>query len=273
MERMLVAVFDTEKQAYEGLKSLNKLDLEGSIAIFAEAVIQKNADGTITTKQVEEDFPIRTLSGTALGSLIGLLAGPAGLAVGAAAGFVAGIIGDARVAGVDADFLHDVSLALMPGKYAVVADIDEEWITPVDSTIEGLGGFVFRSARSEVEAEQRARYIAEIKKELAQMEAEYAQAQADRKAALQAKIDALNKKLHDQVEQAKSRAEALKNEANAKVNALQQKAATTRGKAKTLFETRIAEIREHHKQQEAKLKSATAAKLREAAAKLEKAAS
>src|SRR5579871_6562874 len=156
MERMLVAVFDTEKQAYEGLRGLSKLDVEGSIAIYAEAVIQKNADGTVATKQVEEDFPIRTLGGTALGSLIGLLAGPVGLAFGAAAGFVAGIVGDVHVAGVDADFLHDVSLALMPGKFAVVADVDEEWITPVDSTIEALGGSVFRSARSDIEAEQRA---------------------------------------------------------------------------------------------------------------------
>src|SRR5579871_4384353 len=82
MERMLVAVFDTEKQAYEGLRGLSKLDVEGSIAIYAEAVIQKNADGTVATKQVEEDFPIRTLGGTALGSLIGLLAGPVGLAFG-----------------------------------------------------------------------------------------------------------------------------------------------------------------------------------------------
>ena len=271
MERMLVAVFDTEKQAYEGLKGLNKLDLEGSIAIYAEAVIQKNGDGTITTKQVEEDLPIGTLSGTALGSLIGLLAGPVGLAVGAATGFVAGIIGDAHVAGVDADFLHDVSVALFPGKFAVVADIDEEWITPVDSTIEGLGGFVIRGARSEIEAEQRARYIADIKKELAQLEAEHAQAQAARKAELQAKIDTLKKKLNEQVEQAKLRAETWKKEANAKVEALQQKAAKTKGKAKTFFDTRISEIQEHHQQQEAKLRSATAAKLRAAAAKLEKA--
>jgi len=130
MEKMLVVVFDNETKTYEGLRALYQLDSEGNITIHAEAVISKNNDGTITVKQGEGDFPVRTVSGTAIGSLIGLLGGPAGLAVGALAGMMAGSFADLFVAGVDSDFLAEVSNVLTPGKYAIVADISEEWVTP-----------------------------------------------------------------------------------------------------------------------------------------------
>jgi len=89
MERMLVVVFNDESKAYEGSHALKELDRDGSIAIHAESVIKKNADGTVTVKQSEDEFPIRTVGGTAIGSLIGLLEGPVGLGIGAVAGWLA----------------------------------------------------------------------------------------------------------------------------------------------------------------------------------------
>ena len=149
MERMLVVVFNDESKTYEGSRALNQLDAEGSIAVHAESVVKKNADGTATVKQAEGDFPIRTIGGTALGGLIGLLGGPVGFGIGAAAGAMAGSFGDVYRAGVDEDFLDDVSTALIPGKCAVVADVSEEWVTPVDTRMEALGGVVFRTAKKE----------------------------------------------------------------------------------------------------------------------------
>ena len=203
MEKMLVVVFDDESKAYEGSRALKQLDAEGSITIHAESVIKKNADGTITVKQSEDDFPIRTVGGTAIGSLIGLLGGPVGLAVGAAAGALAGSIGDLNVAGVDAEFVDDVAATLTPGKCAVIADISEEWVTPVDTRMEPLGGAVFRTARKSVEDDQRARDVATLRAEIDQLKAEHARARADRKAKLQAKIDKLNAKLQAKLDQAK----------------------------------------------------------------------
>jgi hypothetical protein len=40
--------------------------------------------------------------------------------------------------------LADVATALTPGKYAVVADVDEDWVTPVDTRMKAVGGPVFR---------------------------------------------------------------------------------------------------------------------------------
>ncbi len=92
MERMLVVVFDNEKKTYDGSKALAALDAEGSISVYAEAIIEKNDDGTVTIKQIKEEFPISTVSGTAIGALIGVLGGPIGVAVGAAGGTFAGSI-------------------------------------------------------------------------------------------------------------------------------------------------------------------------------------
>lgn len=54
MEKMLVVVFENEKKAFEGTRALADLDLEGNIAVHAEAVIQKNQDGTVSMKQAED---------------------------------------------------------------------------------------------------------------------------------------------------------------------------------------------------------------------------
>ena len=258
MEKMLVVVFDNETKVYEGSRALNQLDAEGSIAIHAEAVISKNNDGTVTVKQGDGDFPVRTVSGTAIGSLIGLLGGPAGLAVGALAGTMAGSFADLFVAGVNSDFLDEVSNVLTPGKYAIVADISEEWVTPVDSRMEALNGFVFRTARTSVEEAQRVRDVAELRAEIDQLKAERARAKAEHKAKLQAKIDQLNTRLQTKLQQAKERSEQIKKETEAKVEALHKKAAKAQGDAKAAIDARVTEIKKQYEQWVERAKSMVA---------------
>src|SRR5258708_15905625 len=85
MDRMLVVVFDNETKAYEGRKAVLQLDGEGSITVYAYAVLAKHADGTATVKQQDDSGPIGSLGGTSFGSLIGLLGGPAGGGTGGSA--------------------------------------------------------------------------------------------------------------------------------------------------------------------------------------------
>jgi uncharacterized membrane protein len=243
MEKMLVVVFDDEKRAYEGSRALSQLDQEGSVSIHAESVISKNADGKLTVKEVDGDFPIRTLGGTALGSLVGLLGGPAGAGVGAAAGASAGLLGDLRVAGVDGEFVDDVSKALTPGKSALVTNLSEELVTPVDTRMEALGGVVYRTARRSVEQEQHAREEATMRAELASLKAEHAKAKADRKQRLQSMIDRLNEKLQGKLQREEQHRENLKREMDAKVHAVQERAAKAQGQAKATLEARITDLR------------------------------
>jgi len=270
MEKMLVVVFDSEPKAYEGSRALAQLDAEGSVAIHAESVIKKNGDGTVTVEQLDGDFPVRTVGGTAIGSLIGLLGGPIGMGVGAAAGGLAGSIGDLHVAGVGAEFLDQVTAALASGKCAVLADISEEWVTPVDTRMESLGGTVFRTPRKSFEDEQRARDVAALRAEIDELKAEHARARADHKAKIQARIDKLTATLQGKFDEAKLRSDQIKSEAEAKIKALQTKAEKSQAEMKATMEARVAQIRKGYEQKEAGLKHLVAEQLKQAATRLEK---
>ena len=231
MDRMLVVVFDNEVKAYEGKRALIQLDAEGSISAYAYAVITKHPDGTTTVKQEDDYGPIGTLLGTSFGSLIGLLGGPVGLAIGAATGVLGGAAVDLNNARIGEDFVQDVSKALVPNKVALVAEIEEDWTTPVDTRMEAIGGSVFRRTLSDVKQTIHEENVAAMKADLAQIKAEHAKAHADRKVKLQEKINQLDSKIQVQLQKAKDRREALEREAQAKVQVLKVKAAAAKAKA------------------------------------------
>jgi uncharacterized membrane protein len=194
-------------------------------------VLVKNPDGTATVRQSDSWLPSGTLAGTALGSLIGLVGGPAGLAIGAAVGLVGGATADLHNARIGDDFIDDVAKVLLPNRVAVVADIEETWTTPVDTRMEAIGGTVFRRALSEAKHTIHDEHIAAIKADIAQMKAEHAKAHADRKAKLLEKISQLESGLQAQLEKAKERRQAAEREAQAKVELLKAKAAAAKAKA------------------------------------------
>ena len=231
MDRMLVVVFDNEAKAYEGRQALLQLDYDGNISVYAYSVLAKNADGTARVRQGDDSGPIGTLLGTSFGSLIGLLGGPVGMAVGASAGVLAGGAVDLNDARIGNDFLEDVTKVLTPNKVALVAEIEEDWTTPVDTRMEAIGGTVFRRALSDVKHTIHDENVAAMKADLAQMKAEQAQAHADRKGKLQEKISQLDSKIQAQLQKAKEHREAAERQAQAKVQVLKAKAAAAKAKA------------------------------------------
>jgi uncharacterized membrane protein len=228
---MLVVVFDNETKAYEGKKALLQLDGEGSLSVYAYAVLAKHADGTATVKQGDDSGPVGTLLGTSFGSLIGLLGGPVGLAIGAVSGLAVGGAADLNNARIGEDFIDDVTKTLLPNRVAVVAEIDEDWTTPLDTRMEAIGGSVFRRTLSDVKQTIHEENVAAMKADLAQMKAEHAKAHADRKAKLQEKINQLDSKIQAQLQKARDRRETLEREAQAKVQVLKTKAAAAKANA------------------------------------------
>jgi uncharacterized membrane protein len=231
MDRMLVVVFDNESKAYEGKKALLQLDGEGSISTYGYAVVAKSLDGTTTVKQGDDVGPLGTLTGTALGSLIGLLGGPVGVVIGAAAGLGSGAAVDLHNARISEDFIEDVAKVLLPNKFALIAEIEEDWTTPVDTRMEAIGGTVFRRALSDVEDTVDDEDVAAIKADIAQLKAEHAQAHADRKAKLQQKINELDSKLQAHLQKLKEQRQAAEREAQTKVEILKAKAKAATAKA------------------------------------------
>jgi uncharacterized membrane protein len=256
MNKMIVTVFNNESRAYQGVKALTDLHAEGSVTLYATAVIAKDAQGVVSVKQAADQGPLGTVLGLTTGSLIGLLGGPVGLAVGAATGSLAGSLYDIAELGISEDFLAEVSQYLLPGKVAVVAEIDEEWVTPLDARMEAIGGIVFRRARAEFIDAQIEREIAADEAEIAQMKAEYNQAVGEAKAKLKAKLDAAQNRLQARRDMLGERIEAIKREGEAKIKSLQEQAAQAKGEMKTRLEKRIAEERADHQLRVEKLSKA-----------------
>ena len=196
MDKILVVIFDDENKAYEGSRTLQDLHNEGSLTLYAKAVIAKNASGQVSVKQTDDEGPVGTGVGLLTGSLLGLLGGPVGVALGAYAGMFGGMLYDLANLGVGEDFLAEVGQYLEPGKAAVVAEVWEAWVLPVDSGMQAIGGVVFRRTRGEITDAQIERDVTALKAEIAELETERQQATGAAKANLQAKIDAAETKLH-----------------------------------------------------------------------------
>jgi uncharacterized membrane protein len=251
-----VTVFDSEKNAYDGGRALNELHEEGSIVLYAMAIIAKEPTGKVSVKQETDRGPVGTALGMATGGLIGLLGGPVGLAAGATAGTLGGSLVDMAHAGVGADFLDDVAQSLKPGKAAVVAEVEEQWVIPVDSRMEALGGTVFRRFRRDVVDAQIERDAAALRAEVDQLDAELKHATGQARGKLQASADAARRRLESVKDQARSRAQNLKREADAKITSLKQQATKARGDVKARFETRAAEIKAEYDARSLKLNQA-----------------
>ena len=249
MSKFVVTIFNDEKTAYEGSKAMLDLHQDGSIVLFAGAVISKDADGNASIKEAADEGPVGTATGLIAGSLIGLLGGAAGLAAGASAGtaiaaavagksggFLAGVYSDLYDLGVDGQFLSDIADLMEAGNSAVVAEIAEGWTTPLDAKMEELGGTVHRRYRIDVEDEQIQREIEATNRELDELEDEWNQATGEAKAKLKAKVDAAREKLNSLSEKATSKMTSLKEEAEAKIQKLNDQIANASEEVKEKFE-------------------------------------
>ena len=253
---MIVVVFDNERNAYEGSNALKDLHAEGNITLYASAVIAKDAGGKVSVKQMDDPGPMGTGVGLVTGTLIGLLGGPVGVAVGASAGTFGGMLYDSAKVGVGEDFLEEVSIEMKPGRVAVVAEVREDWVMPLDTRMEAVGGVVIRRMRGEVLDSQIERDATALNAEIAALKAEHAQARWESKEKLQVKINATKARLQETRDRAEAAAEATEIEMDAKVKALKEQVAKAKGSAKAKLEARTAEVQSEYKKRSKKLHQA-----------------
>jgi hypothetical protein len=178
------------------------------------------------------------------------------MAIGAATGTLAGAVRDFWVAGVGLDFVEEAEAQLQPGKVALVAEIEEEWVIPVDTALEAAGGRVFRSTRTEVAEAQFGHEIATLKSEIKALESETWHAGAAAKAKLQGKLVSAKSSLDAAVLRARKGVETLKRESDAKVEALTQQVSSTEGEVKLRIENRMKRVKSAYHARGAKLSQA-----------------
>lgn len=253
MNKMLVAIFNNETAADAGLQALRRLHAAGDITLYASGVIAKDNQGEVSVSKPMDPRPMGAVTGLAVGSLIGLLGGPLGLAVGGATGTVVGAVRDFWVAGVGLDFIDEANKHLQPGKVALVAEIEEEWVIPVDSALEDAGGHVFRRIRDEVAEAQFDHDIAAFKAEIKALESEAAQADGAAKTRLQAKLAGAKIGLDRAVQRARQQVDAIRQEADIKAQALKDQLAQTKGEVKAKLEDRMKRMNNAYHARSAKL--------------------
>jgi uncharacterized membrane protein len=223
MNRVLAVVFDDLSQALDGREALKNLDRDESITLYEYAIVIRKIDGTIgVSEEHKHPFPHRTLAGTSIKSLIGLLNRPGGVPAD-------NDPSSAEKVKIAADFVNEVSRALAPGKIGLLADIDEEWTPWIDLRMQELGGTVYRCPFADVKEAANVGEIAAMQADLARLRAEHARGSADRKAKLYDKINALDTKIQQQLERAKKHREVAAADARKKADVLEMEAAQEKG--------------------------------------------
>jgi len=240
MNKMLLAVFDNETAAFEGLKALKDLHDNADITLYSWAVVSRDKAGKIELKQQDDRGPVGTALGMLTGSVVGLLGGPAGAVIGASLGGLSGLFFDLDNADVGVAFYGDVVKTLTPGKTAVLADVDESWTTPVDARMREHGGTVSRRFRAEVAEDQLVRESAALEASLNALDDELRQASAENRAAIQKEILDTKKQLEATQEQTKARLDHAKAEMEAKIKTLQVQAKGASDRAKARIDKRMA---------------------------------
>ena len=254
--KILVSVFDSERTAFEGLTALKDLHRDGDITLYASTVIAKDASGTVSVRQAADRGPVGTLVGIVAGGIVGIVGGPAGVAVGAYVGGFGGLMYDLFKSGVSMDFVDDVSASLIPGKAAVIADIDETWVTPIDTRLGALGGTTFRRLPSEVIDTELIRETDAARAELAQLRAELRQTSDEAKANVEKAIDAQRTKLEaleDRIGKALAQQDA---EFQARLATLREQQAKARESQRQQIDARMDELKASHETRKAKLEEA-----------------
>ncbi len=268
MDKFVVVVVPEEKKAYEGLRALQELHEEGSITVWGTAVVQRAPDGVLEIKQSNEQGPLGFGVGALLGGLIGIFAGPVGVGVGAAAGSAVGGSVDLADVHLSADFLESIKVELAPGNYAVVAEISEEWITPLDARMDALGAKVLREPKAEFAGQLWEKWAAARKAELADRKKELAERISRRKyqhedakasrmeAKLESEVARAASKLQKTLDETQQQLDKTRGELKAKMAALEKQAAKVTPETRKWIEVRTAELSHDLEERQKKLERA-----------------
>jgi uncharacterized membrane protein len=158
--RVIVAVFSTQNQAYDAAARMQRLDEDGIIKVKRGAIATKDAKGNLTipdSKHVGSAWGL--LGGGLIGGLLGAMLGPVGVAAGAAASAAAaagaavgavtvgsvGAVADLTEFALNEDFIDEVTTQLYPGDTALIVEVDEGSTEPTDRVVSQYGGRIYRS--------------------------------------------------------------------------------------------------------------------------------
>ena len=243
MDNMLVAVFETERQASAAARAMKELSTEGVVLVYASAVIVKGFKKIAIMNFAHDQNSRDPALATATRSLIGLLGHSWQSAEEATAECTTDLMLELANVGVDGGFLDEVSRHLLPGTAAIVSEIDEERLTPIDTLLESQGGIVFRCVRREVMDAQIANELDALHREIHTIEGQLLHMRDQSKDQMQVMLKVKKDRLQATKDRARYRAASIKLEAEAKIVSLQERAAKAEGGIKARLERLANEVR------------------------------
>jgi uncharacterized membrane protein len=225
MTNLVVISFKNEAQAIAGSHKLIELESFGDITVYEKVMVKKNANGQISAMESDTSDGLRVLSGMALGTLIGALAGPVGLLVGMVSGTMTGALLETNYYDFSDDFTSKVYGQLQPGAVAIIAEIYEEGPAFLDNAMEPLNATISRSNVDDSYDEFVDDQVKAIQADIADERARIKSANEREKSKIQQKIAQLKEKRHQRIVELKERHKARK-EARLKEKINEKKAET-----------------------------------------------
>lgn len=257
MSKFIIIPFANEATAYQGIQILKELDHMGDISLYGYSILGKSVDGKLTVKDAAGKGPLGLVLGTLTGGLIGLFGGPGGLALGVAGGALVGGVTDVAMAGAPMRFAQYVARNVEPGHVAIVAEIDEDWTTPLDSRLAELDATAIREWRSNVEDAQYEEDARNARFEIEQLKIEIRDTHAANNEKLKGKVQVARARLTKVHDGAAARLESIKVESAAKIAHAEQQMKTAHADKKAEIEARVARIKADAQHRLEKLSAAT----------------
>ena len=157
---VIAAFYADETEARDVLAQLKQMDKDGTIDIVDAAVMVREADGRrVKIKETAELTPKKgALGGAVAGGIVGIIFPPSILAMGAIGAAAGAALGHFTDQGFKNNLLKEIGENLPPGGSAIVAVVEETWLSKLETAIEGYSDL----ARYALDAEAAAKLTAQL---------------------------------------------------------------------------------------------------------------
>jgi uncharacterized membrane protein len=142
MSKFVVVMFPDAATIHQATGALEKLRTEGSIKLYASTIVAKDSSGKLSLQELTKEGLGGTAVGALIGGLAGLALGPLAATIGAAGGALIGNSADRIDQHDEAEFVERFSRELAPGKTVVVAEVAEDGVFAFEAMMGAIGGTV-----------------------------------------------------------------------------------------------------------------------------------
>lgn len=248
MSKLVIAVFEGDRKAQEGVVALRDLHREANATLYGTAVVRRDAESGLVIVQPTDQGSIPLGVGAIVKRLAQLFQTRAGGTHASDAGSAAPHGRSSRdVLRTDAmsdDSLAELARAMHPSNFAVLAEVSEDCAARIDTRMLALGGNVMRVQRENATADVITKETAALMENVHEWRADHAAIKARAmERNLATRIDATHAKLRRIADADRARQLGAQEEVDTELRALQEEAALATTDIRSRIEERLGEVR------------------------------